>query len=744
MRYVLIDSASLAVTYQLSLPCLSRTSAPEMTEPSGKARDDCSIYLQLCSRLHDSSSAKLQTKVNSFLVENTHAAAVFLVFLLPENEEAVVQVVGGHVLEQDIRFPANVSMFSPDGQISHHCAVQDLAPDLAAGVRTIAGTDVATFVSVPVCRPGTEQVAMFACLVGCPEGWVLSASRIVYECFSYCSGTLLNTFAYEEEMRLKVQCQSLLAVARNLFAHLGDVSNLLREIMMEARKLTNAERCSLFLFDSSHQELVAKVFDGDSSKREVRIAKDQGIAGHVAMSGKLLNIEDAYKHPLFFKGMDEVTGFRTRSILCFPIRDENGIIGIAQLCNKKNGHRFNKFDEEAAMAFSIYCGISIMHSLVYQKIRDAQARSKISNELLMYHMNVCEDDLKRLLHCEELDEPRDYTSFSFSPRSISSEVTPKFIFKMFDDLGLIRTFHINRETLARFILFVKKGYRDVPYHNWMHAFSVAHFAYISIKNLELIEDGYLSQLDVLAFLVSCLCHDLDHRGTTSSFQMKSGTALACLYSSEGSVMERHHLSQAMCILNTEGCNILEGLTEDEYSRCLDLVRDIILATDLASHFRLFSEQQALASGGLPRGDPRHKNLLLSLLMTASDLSDQTKDWRTSKHIAELVYKEFFAQGDLEKTMGVLPLHMMDREKACIPELQIQFLSDVVVPLFDLLRRVFPEAACLLRAAETNRECWLRAKEYFARRLREGRSSSSILGEADLESLVLSLSPASCD
>jgi hypothetical protein len=50
---------------------------------------------------------------------------------------------------------------------------------------------------------------------------------------------------------------------------LGDFTDLLREIMMEARKLTNAERCSLFLLDSEHDDLVAKIFDGETSK-EVR------------------------------------------------------------------------------------------------------------------------------------------------------------------------------------------------------------------------------------------------------------------------------------------------------------------------------------------------------------------------------------------------------------------------------------------------------------------------------------------
>ena len=54
---------------------------------------------------------------------------------------------------------------------------------------------------------------------------------------------------------------------------------------------------------------------------------------------------------------------------------------------------------------------------------------------------------------------------------------------------------------------------------------------------------FCSDLEILSLFVACLCHDLDHRGTNNSFQMTSGSLLAALYSSEGSVMERHHLAQ---------------------------------------------------------------------------------------------------------------------------------------------------------------------------------------------------------
>jgi len=36
---------------------------------------------------------------------------------------------------------------------------------------------------------------------------------------------------------------------------------------------------------------------------------------------------------------------------------------------------------------------------------------------------------------------------------------------------------------------------------------------------------YLTELETLALIVACLCHDLDHRGTNNSFQHKSITSL---------------------------------------------------------------------------------------------------------------------------------------------------------------------------------------------------------------------------
>ncbi|PNF17627.1 cGMP-dependent 3',5'-cyclic phosphodiesterase [Cryptotermes secundus] len=563
-----------------------------------------------------------------------------------------------------------------------------------------------------------------------------ACANLVTELFRYCLGTMLNTFAYEEEKRKRLQCQSMLAVAKNIFSHLGDLTDLLREIMGEARKLTNAERCSLFLLDSEHDHLVANIFDGETSKetlKEMRIAKNQGIAGHVANTGEVLNIRNAYSHPLFYKGIDEITGFKTRNILCFPIRKDTDVIGVAQLCNKKNGLYFDVLDEEVAMVFSAYCGISIMHSLVYRKIQEAQARNQLINELMMYHMKVGDEDVELLLACPNSHNTSNFSNFTFSPRSLPWEEMACYTFLMFTDLELDVLFNIRRETLARFILFVEKGYRDTPYHNWRHAFCTVHFAFLLIKNLDLIKQGFITPLESLALMVSCVCHDLDHRGTTNSFQTQSGTVLANLYSSEGSIMERHHFAQAVCMLNTEGCNILDGIPREQYTKCLDLIRDLILATDLASHFRVFEEQQKLLVE-FQKHKEDQRRLLLCLFMTACDLSDQTKHWSVARQTADLIYKEFFTQGDMEKTMGSSPVESMDRDKAYIPSLQIQFLDNIVIPLYGLISELFPEAECLVKAAKLNREGWTTADALFSTQW--DRGGHELLSNPELDEQVM--------
>ncbi|XP_052077057.1 cGMP-dependent 3',5'-cyclic phosphodiesterase-like isoform X3 [Mytilus californianus] len=670
--------------------------------------------IQLCGELYDQDAADLQIKVLKFLEDHTKAECAFLLLVVPETHELFCQVIRGKILEEELRFPGHSSSFALALDRKLPLTLEDIPVDKRPGIEGFIGCKLQSMLCVPVSSKANDKLIALACLVNKKdkESFNNDDIHIIKECFQYTSTVLTSTLAFQNERKLKIQTQAMLQVARNLFTHLDDLTKLLREIMQEARNLTQAERCSVFLIDQEVDELVAKVFDGilandNEVQNEIRMPITQGIAGHVATTGNLLNIKDAYAHPMFYRGIDDSTGFRTRNILCFPIKNEtDNVLGVAQLCNKMNGPYFTTFDEDVASAFAVYCCISISHSLMYQKLQRSQHRNKLANELMIYHMQVASDEVQELAQ-SEIPPPShwhpNFSKFNYPPREVPEDDTPLCCLSMFEDLGFISRWRIKRDTLARFILMVKKGYRNPPYHNWMHAFAVAHFCYLCIKNFKLNE--CMEDIELFALFVSCLCHDIDHRGTNNSYQVASKSVLAALYSSEGAVLERHHFAQTMCIVNTEGCNIYENLISKDYQHVLDLMRDIILATDLAHHLKILKNIEAMAKDKFEKSNLKHRKLLLCLIMTASDLSDQTKPWDSTKHIAALIYNEFFSQGDLEKSLGRTPPEMMDREKARIPDLQIGFLDHIALPVYRVLQDLFVEAKVVHNTVKENHRHW---------------------------------------
>uniref|UniRef100_A0A8C8SLK1 Phosphodiesterase n=1 Tax=Pelusios castaneus TaxID=367368 RepID=A0A8C8SLK1_9SAUR len=705
---------------QVSLSTSSSQNSLAKTERAthGSYSDLDRKILQLCGELYDLDAASLQLKVINYLKQETQSPCCCLLLVSEDNHQLFCQVSGaltfgrlGKVVEE-----------------KKSITLQDISVEEHQQLHTMLGFEVTSMLCVPVISRATSQVVALACAFNKRggESYTEADEHRIQHCFCYTSTVLTSTLAFQKEQKLKCECQALLQVAKNLFTHLDDVSVLLQEIITEARNLSNAEICSVFLLDRFSHELVAKVFDGgvvDDESYEIRIPADQGIAGHVATTGKILNIKDAYSHPLFYRGVDDSTGFRTRNILCFPIKNESHeVIGVAELVNKINGPWFSKFDEDLATAFSIYCGISIAHSLLYKKVHEAQYRSHVANEMMMYHMQVSEDEYKKLLGdgiCPVSAIDFNFADFTYTPRSLPEDDTPMAILSMLQDMNFINNYKMDRQTLARFCLMVKKGYRDPPYHNWMHAFSVSHFCYLLYKNLELV--NYLEDIEIFALFISCMCHDLDHRGTNNSFQVAS-------VRSEGYGRWRHHFAQAIAILNTQGCNIFDHFSRKDYQRMLDLMRDIILATDLAHHLRIFKDLQKMAEVGYDPKNQQHHSLLLCLLMTSCDLSDQTKGWKTTRKIAELIYKEFFSQGDLEKAMGNRPMEMMDREKAYIPELQISFMEHIAMPIYKLLQELFPKATELYERVASNREQWTKVSHKFTIRGLPSNNSLDFLDE----------------
>src|SRR3979490_1948027 len=96
---------------------------------------------------------------------------------------------------------------------------------------------------------------------------------------------------------------------------------------------------------------------------------DRGIAGAVATTNSSINIPDAYKDPRFNQNVDKQTGYRTKTILCVPMRSVEGeVVGVLQALNKQDGKPFNAEDEELLSALGGQAAAAVNNALLHQEI----------------------------------------------------------------------------------------------------------------------------------------------------------------------------------------------------------------------------------------------------------------------------------------------------------------------------------------------------------------------------------------
>ncbi|KAI6242433.1 Phosphodiesterase [Aphelenchoides fujianensis] len=492
----------------------------------------------------------------------------------------------------------------------------------------------------------------------------------------------------------------LLDVLRSIFQDMNTMDVVILKIMNYAQKLVNADRSSLFLVDQKAGELHAQMFDvgqeimpsknahtegeneQQSNRKEIKFPVGKGIAGHVALTGKGLNISDAYEDERFNREVDLQTGYRTKTILCMPIFMRGNIIGVVQMVNKLAG-TFTKADEESFETFAIYCGLALHHAKLYDKIRRSEQKYRVALEVLAYHANAI----------PELDY------FEFNGNRISELEKPLYAVYMFRTLfGDFLRFEY--DDLIRFTLTVRKNYRKVPYHNWTHGWTVAHAMFVFLRQTKVFKP-----LEALALFVAAICHDLDHRGKNNAYMKSMSTPLASIYST--SVMEHHHFNQTVTILQQDGHNILRSLRGEEYRQVLSIIKHCILATDLA----LFFPNRANLQGIVERkefswSNDQHRSLCQAIIMTSCDLISTAKPWEVQTETVKVIFDEFYEQGDAEKLNGKEPIPMMDRSKASeLPQMQVGFMKGICVPCYDVISKVIPEAEPLKERSLYNLRKW---------------------------------------
>ena len=145
------------------------------------------------------------------------------------------------------------------------------------------------------------------------------------------------------------------------------IDEVLKNIVDVATEITNADRGTLYLLDSEKDELWSLIAMGEEM-REIRLKLGEGLAGFSAKSGEIINIQDVQQDPRWNKESDRASGYKTRNMICFPIRNKKReVIGVLQLLNSRNG-KFSKHDEQLLNAISINSAIALHNAELVEKL----------------------------------------------------------------------------------------------------------------------------------------------------------------------------------------------------------------------------------------------------------------------------------------------------------------------------------------------------------------------------------------
>jgi hypothetical protein len=347
------------------------------------------------------------------------------------------------------------------------------------------------------------------------------------------------------------------------------------------------------------------------------------------------------------------------------------------------------------------------HNKVGRRLHDEEAVRNMTNRRLSFIRSDSLTSIESLPNIEVEIHNIDMNVFSLAEEVGNNNTTLELLtMKILDSWNLFRIFDIEPKVFQTFAHKVAKGYKDVPYHNALHAADVVHSSHLFLRMAELPQRASLSNIHIAGFLVAALIHDYKHPGLNNSFLEKSGNKLAILYN-DISILENYHVSSAFKLMQNPLYNIFEGLVAEEYRIVRHLMINLVLSTDMAKHAQHTAEaNQKLIKD---KDYSSEKLSILSIFIHAADISNPAKNFEICYAWGLRVTEEFFAQGDMEKNMSLPVTAMFDRDKVTLETNQLGFLQHVVRPYFTPICNAFPGLRQFMINIEANEKEWAARK-----------------------------------
>ena len=151
-----------------------------------------------------------------------------------------------------------------------------------------------------------------------------------------------------------------------------NLAEVLGLIMRYVNRVTNSMASTLMLLDDKTGELVLSVPTGPKANRltDIRIPRGEGIAGWVVEHGKPVLVSDVKTDERFYKEIDKMTRFKTKSIVCVPLKAKTKVIGALEVMNRVDGTSFTEEDLVLMSIFAYQAAMAIENARLYSELKE--------------------------------------------------------------------------------------------------------------------------------------------------------------------------------------------------------------------------------------------------------------------------------------------------------------------------------------------------------------------------------------
>ncbi len=197
--------------------------------------------------------------------------------------------------------------------------------------------------------------------------------------------------------RRNEELASMIEIGKALTSSL-DIRAILETIMRQVERLIKPKTWSLLLVDSLSGDLVFEIAVSTVSEqlKGVRLARGKGIAGWVAEYGEPLLIPDVSKDDRFAVDFDQQLMFKTRSIVCVPMKIKDQVIGVIELINSFEELDFDESDILLIAAIADFAAIAIENARNFTRINELVITDDLTG---LYNSrqfgNLIESEVKR-------------------------------------------------------------------------------------------------------------------------------------------------------------------------------------------------------------------------------------------------------------------------------------------------------------------------------------------------------------